>query len=323
MDKRLVKNARSRMNRVGVTLLVYCGMVYFVAICLALVNMIAYLCGLLVRSEQLNYNAMMEYVVDRMATSGWPYILSIVIGVLIVLAWKGKDFWRREMFERNQPMTVGSFFRLLCVFMSMQLIFRFVSVGFELILNLMGYSAMTAMEMATTTGGSFSMYLYACILGPISEELLFRGLLLRTLKPCGKQTAILVSALVFGLFHGNIVQIPFAFGVGLVLAYVALEHSILWAMVLHVFNNMVLADLLGRLLNLLPETVGLVLGNGIFLLTGIGAAVILIRNRRPAAAYLRQNKPDRISVKALVTSPMLWIFAAVMLAICLYTVTPL
>lgn len=323
MDKLEIKRDRSRMNQVGVTLLVYYMMMNFVAICMMLVDMIVYLCGLLVRSEPLQLDVMMQYVTDRLLVNGWPYILSILIGGLIVLAWKGKTFWREEMFEKNKPMTGPIFFQLLCVFLSAQLFTQIFSVGLEALLNLIGYSATAALEMATTTGGSFSMYLYACILGPISEELLFRGLVLRGLKPCGKQTAILVSALVFGLFHGNIIQIPFAFAVGLVLAYVTLEYSIIWAIVLHIINNLVMADLLNRLVTLLPETAGLVLANGIFLLAGIGAVVVLIRKRRQAADYLRQNKPDRVSMKALVTSPVMWIFTVLMLAMSLLTITPL
>ena len=115
-------------------------------------------------------------------------------------------------------MTAGTFFALLAVFLSAQFFAQLFSIGLEWLLNLMGLSAMAALEAASITSTGVSMFLYVTILGPISEELLFRGVLLRLLKPWGKQTAIVVSALMFGIFHGNIIQIPFAFA-SLVLVY--------------------------------------------------------------------------------------------------------
>ena len=73
----------------------------------------------------------------------------------------------------------------------------------------------------------------------ISEEILFRGALMSTLRKYGDGTAILISAVIFALFHGNLVQIPFAFIVGLVLGWiVAYSNSILPAILVHFFNNL-------------------------------------------------------------------------------------
>ena len=49
--------------------------------------------------------------------------------------------------------------------------------------------------------------LTAGIIGPVMEELLFRGLLLRrTEKAVGPRGAMLLSSFLFGLFHGNLTQ---------------------------------------------------------------------------------------------------------------------
>ena len=60
----------------------------------------------------------------------------------------------------------------------------------------------------------------ACILGPVCEELLFRGLLAGRLARYGQKPAALVSALLFGLYHANLSQFFYAFALGLLLAYV-------------------------------------------------------------------------------------------------------
>lgn len=61
----------------------------------------------------------------------------------------------------------------------------------------------------------------AGILVPIAEELIFRGLILNRLK-CGMKTwnAILLSALLFGIYHMNLVQFIYAAIVGVLLACV-------------------------------------------------------------------------------------------------------
>ena len=51
---------------------------------------------------------------------------------------------------------------------------------------------------------NLSIVLSACIIAPIMEELLFRGLILQTLKRYGNVFAILVTSLLFALLHGNL-----------------------------------------------------------------------------------------------------------------------
>lgn len=65
-----------------------------------------------------------------------------------------------------------------------------------------------------------SLVLFTVIIGPIFEEWLFRRLLIDRIQQYGEKTAILVSAFAFGLFHGNLFQFFYAFGFGLLLAYV-------------------------------------------------------------------------------------------------------
>lgn len=73
----------------------------------------------------------------------------------------------------------------------------------------------------------------------IAEEILFRGAIMSTLRKYGDATAILVSAVIFGLFHTNLVQIPFAFVVGLILGWaVVYSGSMLPAILIHFTNNL-------------------------------------------------------------------------------------
>lgn len=79
-----------------------------------------------------------------------------------------------------------------------------------------------------------------CIAAPIFEEMLFRGAieghLLRKWK--NPRWGILVSALIFGVIHGNPAQILFAFLLGLVLGEMYYRTgSLLPGIILHFINN--------------------------------------------------------------------------------------
>lgn len=63
------------------------------------------------------------------------------------------------------------------------------------------------------------LLLGACVLGPLCEELLFRGLIAGRLARYGQRPAALVSALLFALYHANVSQFFYAFALGLLLAY--------------------------------------------------------------------------------------------------------
>ena len=72
------------------------------------------------------------------------------------------------------------------------------------------------------------------------EEFFFRGVLLGTLSKFGKPFAIFTSSLLFGLIHGNLVQIPFAFLVGIILSFAVLESGSIWTgIVIHFLNNFI------------------------------------------------------------------------------------
>lgn len=82
-------------------------------------------------------------------------------------------------------------------------------------------------------------YIVLGLLAPLSEEIVFRGAILRTLLTSMKPwTAILISAFIFGLIHMNPAQIPFAFLAGILLGWMYWRTgSILPGMAYHWANN--------------------------------------------------------------------------------------
>ncbi len=76
------------------------------------------------------------------------------------------------------------------------------------------------------------------IIAPLLEEFAFRGVILGFLKRFGKSNAIIISSLLFAIMHGNFIQIPFAFIMGLALGYITIATDSIWpAIIVHVLNN--------------------------------------------------------------------------------------
>lgn len=80
---------------------------------------------------------------------------------------------------------------------------------------------------------------YEIVIGPIFEEILFRGIMLNGLvKKYSNKMAIITSSIIFGLVHFNIYQFSMAFLFGLFLAFLYLKtHSIILCIFAHIFHN--------------------------------------------------------------------------------------
>lgn len=244
----------------------------------------------LIRSAFSGDFGAIESVLMQSAQSAWGYFIAAAVGFVVLLIWKKPRYLKEEIFAKGAPMKAGDFFTILCIFLSGQMIFQLGASALEMLLNAFGFSIMEGMESLQIDPDNFSMFLYAGILAPITEEILFRGLIQRTMLPFGKKFAILVSSFTFGLFHGNLLQTPYAFVVGLVLGYVAAEYNILWAMVLHMINNLLLGDVLYRVLGGLPdETVNLIV-SGIIFAFSVAALVLMIVKRKKIAAWMNHER---------------------------------
>jgi membrane protease YdiL (CAAX protease family) len=99
------------------------------------------------------------------------------------------------------------------------------------------------------------------VLAPIFEELLFRGTVHTQVQKYGAAFAIVTTAVLFGLIHGNFHQAPYAVAFGLCLGYIVYKtKSIIPAIVTHFFINgfsMITLNVLARMdMTKLEEAVG-------------------------------------------------------------------
>lgn len=233
------------------------------------------------------------------AFQGAGYLLFGAVSPVLVLLWKKPRYYRTHVFARRRTPSFALVLLWLVLLLGIQgaadLLQRLLSPLFTMFGD--GDSALTELD------GSWQMIVYTAVLAPIGEEILFRGLLLRTAQPYGRRLAIFTSAMFFALMHGNLTQGVFAFGFGLLAAYITLEYSIVWSILLHTINNSLLAYGLNALLQTMMPVDQLVTLLAVFYLPLLALIVLLIVKRRAIGSYLRQERPLGIWKNAYFTSP--------------------
>ncbi len=93
-------------------------------------------------------------------------------------------------------------------------------------------------DIGTTPLGFAVFLIYQCIIAPVTEELLMRGMLLRVFSKANQRFAVFTTAIFFGLIHGNAAQFILGFLMGVFLAHITLCHgSVIPAVITHIFVN--------------------------------------------------------------------------------------
>lgn len=108
-------------------------------------------------------------------------------------------------------------------------------------LRIAEYSSSYSQVAETFYTGRLSLEILSlCIVIPIAEELLYRGIVYgRTKDWLGTRRAMAVSAVVFGLIHMNLVQFVYAAVFGLLLAYfMDISESVFGAAAAHMAANL-------------------------------------------------------------------------------------
>lgn len=110
-----------------------------------------------------------------------------------------------------------------------------------LIINLIPQSFMNKYNMSVglaTTGNLFLMIVATGIMGPIAEEITFRHFILQPNRRVSEKYAIIISAISFGIMHGNIIQGTYTFILGLLFAREDIkENNLLPSIIMHITIN--------------------------------------------------------------------------------------
>lgn len=158
-------------------------------------------------------------------------------------------------------------------------IFNIVGSIFNILIGVIKGKDVINPLLETMEGTSLvATVIFAGILAPIFEEYVFRGVFLDKLRVYGDETAIWVTALAFGLFHGNLSQFFYAFILGIIFGYIAINtNQIKYTIILHMMINILGSTIMPALVlsgNKVLESIG-----GIFVvMVMILSVVIYSRN---------------------------------------------
>ena len=176
--------------------------------------------------------------IKNLLSNDTTLILISVIGSVLTIA---LFVWRKWVVLSRTYLRSNPWFTLLwVVFLGLGSILPLQWIYEQLNISL----SMEMEEMFKSIMGNRWGYLALGILAPLAEEMVFRGAILRTLLNYfnGRMywVPIIVSALLFGLVHGNMAQLLNAFLIGILLGWMYYRtESIVPGIVLHWVNNTV------------------------------------------------------------------------------------
>lgn len=130
--------------------------------------------------------------------------------------------------------SIGWCFQGTCMILVNLLYVAFYILGIDLMPD-------TVLDSSNYTSITYTIatFLYTCIIAPITEEMLFRGVVLKGFSVVSQRFGIFMSALLFGLLHGNVLQFITTFILGIYLGFIATKYnSILPTIVMHFFINL-------------------------------------------------------------------------------------
>ena len=176
--------------------------------------------------------------IKNLLSNDTTLVLISVIGSALTIA---LFVWRKWVVLSRTYLRSNPWFTLLwVVFLGLGSILPLQWIYEQLDISL----SMEMEEMFKSIMGNRWGYLALGILAPLAEEMVFRGAILRTLLNYfnGRMywVPIIVSALLFGLVHGNMAQLLNAFLIGILLGWMYYRtESIVPGIVLHWVNNTV------------------------------------------------------------------------------------
>ena len=152
--------------------------------------------------------------------------------------------------QPDQPPDTPALLRLLTLCLGMGYLGQLAgTTAVTLLEYLFGRSYADPLAGLFTLSNPSVIFVFAVVLGPVFEELIFRDILLRRLLPYGQAFAIQATAVAFALFHCNVAQFFYAYAAGVILAYAVISTGRLHiGILLHACFNLVGSLLMPALL---------------------------------------------------------------------------
>lgn len=277
-----------------------CGKPFVVALCVQLLVSVVCSAGYGVycswKMSQLGITETAEQMAYLAESMGGDFVMTLTAVATAATLVIGAFWYRRYQPEGDfslRELCSGKFVLAMgCLGLSLQLL---VSVCLNTLYPVLPHSLTDQYNnlMESLLGGNVWLSVFVTvILAPLAEEFLFRGVTLqkaRNLMSFG--AANVLQAVLFGLYHMNLIQGVYAFVLGMVLGFTANYFHSIWASVLlHAFVN-ASAEVLGFLPAPVTDTV-----IGVFGIAAVGVGLLFLAAKLYPAARKEPKKADNCMV---------------------------
>jgi len=213
------------------------------------------------------------------------YLIGLPLALLIL-----RSIPDRAVKLERKPVKAGRF--LLYLFSGYTLTYIISLIGtyaIAFITRLMGFEPANPLQSAFETSGLLVYAIIVVGIAPVMEEFIFRRLIFKKTAAYGPRLYMFFSAAVFGLYHGNLFQIFYAFVLGLVMTRLCwrMGGSIVQSWFFHFLINLI------STVPLLLPNVGLqviwILG---FVIAGIPCGIVLLVKLRREKKLRQPSESD-------------------------------
>ncbi|HZJ77788.1 MAG TPA: type II CAAX endopeptidase family protein [Clostridia bacterium] len=219
------------------------------------------------------------------------------------------DGQKQRIFDFRAPKTTKLFITAVFAAFMLCLVANNISFFFSTLLEQVGFNSQTP-QFPTPTQGLpvFFYFLSVAVVPAFVEEFALRGVVMQPLRKYGDWFAILVSAAVFALMHGNATQSFFAFLVGVVIGYFVIATNSIWTGVAIHFANNLFSVVFSVAAERSPDVTASIFNYIIAFLTLLGIVALIIfsldkKRNKPAQVKTMLNNGQKLT-SYVFTAPM-------------------
>lgn len=213
-----MKNAKKTYKQVGKGILVFAASSIIAQIILILINYAV------TGSKDVTYNNLYDWLLTFIPI----YMVGFPLGYYVL---------QHLPVSKAKPKRFG-IKRLIVLFLECEFIMYIGNIIGTALSYVFSFGKATNPVLGLMTGDVLLRMIVVSIVAPIIEELFFRKILMDRVLKFGEKTAIIFSAFTFAMFHMNLYQMFYAFGVGLIFAYIyAKTRNVKYTIGFHIIIN--------------------------------------------------------------------------------------
>ena len=173
--------------------------------------------------------------------TAWGTLLQTIymdIAFVVIFVWHYKHLNKQHLFQKPSNQTLKYVGISVVIGMATLFLLSGVLNYFQLFVDKLGFTSSVLPYNIKSTKNYIISLISLALIPAVCEEILFRGVIVNALKHKGYWFAIVLSSIMFSIFHFSPAQLIYPICFGLILAIVYLKtNNIVFPILLHFINN--------------------------------------------------------------------------------------